>query len=51
MGGDLNQIARHKSEYPQLAAHPVGQWIPQIYKERISQFYSGGQYEHKNLRG
>jgi alpha-mannosidase len=50
MGGETFEVAKLKSSYPKLSAHPVGQWIPNIYKDRIAQFYSGGQYEGKNLR-
>lgn len=37
------------STYPQLAGRPVGQRIPNIYRERISQFTAPGQYEEQNL--
>ncbi|TVY35324.1 Alpha-mannosidase [Lachnellula occidentalis] len=50
MGGETFEVAKLKSSYPKLSAHPVGQWIPNIYKDRIGQFYGGGQYEGKNLR-
>ncbi|CZT01541.1 probable alpha-mannosidase [Rhynchosporium graminicola] len=50
MGGETKEIAKPKSTYPKLSDHPVGQWIPNIYKDRITQFYGGGQYESKNLR-
>jgi len=36
-------------DYPLLAPKPVGQRIAGIYKDRISQFYSGGQWEKVNL--
>jgi hypothetical protein len=36
-------------EYPTLAPHPVGQWIPNIYVGRIGQFTSRGQWENRNL--
>lgn len=35
--------------YPQLAHHPVGQRIANLYQRRISQFSSSGQYEKQNL--
>ena len=49
MGGETIVVPKAKSTYPKLSAHPVGQWIPNIYKDRIAAFYSGGQYESKNL--
>jgi len=52
MGGESNLAARPKSTYPTLSAKPVGALIPNIYKERIQQFYSpgaGGQYVSQNL--
>ncbi|KAL3423580.1 glycosyl hydrolase family 38 [Phlyctema vagabunda] len=51
MGGETVDTEKPKSTYPKLADHPVGQWIPSIYKSRIGSFYGGGQYETKNLRG
>ncbi|KAL2072506.1 hypothetical protein VTL71DRAFT_11849 [Oculimacula yallundae] len=50
MGGETVETAKPKSTYPKLSDHPVGQWIPNIYKDRIAMFYGGGQYEGKNLR-
>ncbi|KAH6671434.1 glycosyl hydrolases family 38 N-terminal domain-containing protein [Halenospora varia] len=50
MGGETFEVPKLKSAYPKLSAHPVGQWIPNIYKDRIGMFYGGGQYEKKNLR-
>ena len=50
MGGETQEVVKGKSSYPKLSAHPVGQWIPNIYKDRIAGFYGGGQYEGKNLR-
>ena len=47
MGGGKD--AKGKSKYPALAHHPVGQWITGIYKERIAQFSSRGQWETVNL--
>ena len=53
MGGDSKASkatgGAAKSDYPQLAPGPVGQRISNIYKERISQFYSGGQWDQVNL--
>lgn len=50
MGGDTFEVPKLKSSYPKLSSQPVGQWIENIYKDRIAQFYSEGQYEGKNLR-
>ncbi|RDL36852.1 Alpha-mannosidase [Venustampulla echinocandica] len=50
MGGETFEVPKLKSSYPKLSDHPVGQWIPKIYKDRIASFYGGGQYESKNLR-
>ena len=48
MGGESHPRAI-ASSYPKLASGPVGQHIQSIYKERIGQFRSGGQYEGQNL--
>ncbi|KAK9421683.1 putative alpha-mannosidase [Seiridium unicorne] len=56
MGGErdthskLASAAVSTSNYPAQAAGPVGKRISKIYKERISQFYSTGQWENQNLR-
>ncbi|KAL2270134.1 hypothetical protein VTJ83DRAFT_2318 [Remersonia thermophila] len=50
MGGQTPDQMGPKSDYPLRAPKPVGQMISKIYRDRISQFYSGGQYEHQNLR-
>jgi alpha-mannosidase len=50
MGGETSESETPKSTYPKLSAHPVGKWIPNIYRDRIGMFYSRGQYESKNLR-
>ncbi|KAH6691636.1 glycosyl hydrolase family 38 domain-containing protein [Plectosphaerella plurivora] len=47
MGG--GRELKSKGSYPTLATRPVGQWISNIYKDRIKNFYSGGQYEKQNL--
>ncbi|AEO53968.1 glycoside hydrolase family 38 protein [Thermothelomyces thermophilus ATCC 42464] len=49
MGGETPSQRGPRSDYPLQAPKPVGQLISNIYKDRISQFYSGGQYEHQNL--
>lgn len=50
MGGETVKEEKLKSSYPTRAPKPVGQLIHAIYKERLEMFYSGGQYESKNLR-
>ncbi|KAK3695377.1 glycoside hydrolase family 38 protein [Podospora appendiculata] len=50
MGGETPTQKKPTSDYPALAPKPVGQLISGIYKDRISQFYAGGQWEHANLR-
>ncbi|KAI9794160.1 MAG: Glycoside hydrolase, 38 vacuolar alpha mannosidase [Peltula sp. TS41687] len=51
MGGEAQQTARNAaSQYPKLAEKPVGQRIHNIYRDRLRQFTSGGQYESRNLR-
>lgn len=37
------------AEYPTRAPAPVGKRISKIYKERIGQFYSTGQWQKQNL--
>ena len=49
MGGETVTMKKPKSTYPVQAVKPVGKLISSIYKERINQFYSGGQYEKMNL--
>ncbi|KAK3329649.1 glycoside hydrolase family 38 protein [Apodospora peruviana] len=50
MGG-ANRIQKQpQADYPIRAPKPVGQLITNIYKDRINQFYAGGQWEHNNLR-
>ncbi|ERS98951.1 hypothetical protein HMPREF1624_04146 [Sporothrix schenckii ATCC 58251] len=50
MGGGERapHVCGHHS-YPQLAHRPVGQKISKIYRERIGQFYSQGQWDKVNL--
>lgn len=50
MGGGERapHVCGHHS-YPQLAAKPVGQKISNIYRQRIGQFYSRGQWDKVNL--
>ncbi|AEO66050.1 12772663-f14d-487e-9a98-def02d04d28d [Thermothielavioides terrestris] len=50
MGGQTPAQERPRSDYPLRAPKPVGQMISNIYRDRINQFYSGGQYEHQTLR-
>lgn len=47
MGGGEDNSS--KSSYPVLAPRPVGQWISKLYRDRLSQFTSRGQYESQNL--
>ncbi|KAI1004966.1 Alpha-mannosidase [Podosphaera aphanis] len=49
MGGDTFESAKSSNSYPKLAHRPVGQWISNIYKDRIAKFYSKDQYENNNL--
>jgi alpha-mannosidase len=49
MGGETQTQKKPKSDYPAQAPKPVGQWISNIYKDRINQFTAGGQYEKYNL--
>ncbi|KAK0731611.1 glycoside hydrolase family 38 protein [Lasiosphaeris hirsuta] len=49
MGGETYTQKKPRSEYPLRAPKPVGQLISGIYRDRISQFYSRGQWEHNNL--
>lgn len=56
MGGERTQpqppapaTATAAANYPMKAPAPVGKRISNLYKDRITQFYSGGQYEHQNL--
>ncbi|KAI9711381.1 MAG: Glycoside hydrolase, 38 vacuolar alpha mannosidase [Chrysothrix sp. TS-e1954] len=46
MGGEQ---ARSSSDYPKLAAGPVGKQIHNIYKDRLQMFTSSGQYESQSL--
>lgn len=51
MGGETFDVKGPRpNDYPLRAPKPVGQLISHIYKDRIAQFYNGGQYEHQNLR-
>ncbi|KAI9770329.1 MAG: Glycoside hydrolase, 38 vacuolar alpha mannosidase [Geoglossum simile] len=47
MGGETQ--AKPTSQYPKLSAGPVGQQIRSIYRSRLDQFTSTGQYERNNL--
>lgn len=49
MGGETRTQKGPRSDYPLRAPKPVGQLISHIYKDRINQFYSRGQYERQNL--
>ncbi|KAI1756730.1 glycoside hydrolase family 38 protein [Xylaria castorea] len=49
MGGETATPKPIAAEYPIRAPAPVGKRISRIYKERIEQFYSTGQWEKQNL--
>ncbi|GAB1310919.1 Glycoside hydrolase, 38 vacuolar alpha mannosidase [Madurella fahalii] len=49
MGGETRTQKGPRSDYPLRAPKPVGQLISNIYKDRINQFYSRGQWERQNL--
>ncbi|KAI0383823.1 glycoside hydrolase family 38 protein [Hypomontagnella monticulosa] len=49
MGGETTKPKVVSAEYPVRARAPVGKRITHIYKERITQFYSKGQWEKQNL--
>ncbi|OIW34878.1 glycoside hydrolase family 38 protein [Coniochaeta ligniaria NRRL 30616] len=49
MGGETQTQKKPASSYPAQAPKPVGQWISNLYKDRINQFTGGGQYEKYNL--
>ncbi|KAL9602170.1 MAG: hypothetical protein Q9219_002034 [cf. Caloplaca sp. 3 TL-2023] len=48
MGGGNPQVP--STSLPKLASGPVGQQIHSIYKERLRQFTSNGQYSSQNLQ-
>lgn len=50
MGGETRTQMGPRSDYPLRAPKPVGQMITNIYRDRLNQFTSGGQYERQNLR-
>ncbi|KAI1661422.1 glycoside hydrolase family 38 protein [Daldinia decipiens] len=49
MGGETTNLKVVSTDYPLRAPTPVGKRISHIYKERITQFYSKGQWEKQNL--
>jgi len=49
MGGDTNRAGMATSSYPQLVKGPVGKQIEPLYRDRLNQFTSGGQYQGQNL--
>ncbi|KAI5862193.1 glycoside hydrolase family 38 protein [Durotheca rogersii] len=49
MGGETTKPKVAETQYPIRAPAPVGKRITHIYKERITQFYSSGQWESQNL--
>ncbi|PIA93044.1 Alpha-mannosidase [Cercospora beticola] len=54
MGGEThntNTMTSSTAQYPQLAARPKGKLIHDIYRDRLNQFTSGGQYKEQGLLG
>jgi alpha-mannosidase len=51
MGGEQHRIMSASSDYPRLAAGPVGKQINHIYKDRLRQFTDGGQYREQGILG
>jgi alpha-mannosidase len=51
MGGETHTIMALRSQYPQLAAGPVGKQINHIYRDRLRQFMDGGQYREQGIQG
>ncbi|KAF2634934.1 alpha-mannosidase-like protein [Massarina eburnea CBS 473.64] len=53
MGGEANnnRIMPVSTDYPQLAAGPVGKQIEGIYRDRLRQFVDDGQYREQGLLG
>ncbi|KAJ2905043.1 alpha-mannosidase [Zalerion maritima] len=49
MGGEKGEAHKVEGSYPLRAPKPVGQRISNIYRDRIAQFYSHGQWEKVNL--
>ncbi|USW54156.1 Putative glycoside hydrolase family 38 domain, galactose mutarotase-like domain superfamily [Septoria linicola] len=53
MGGETqptsNSMASSAAKYPQLAARPKGKLIHDIYRDRLNQFTSNGQYKEQGL--
>lgn len=48
MGGE-QRVIPVSSDYPKLAAGPVGKQIDRIYRDRMDQFTDGGQYYWQGL--
>jgi alpha-mannosidase len=51
MGGETHRNMVVASEYPKLAAGPVGKQIHRIYQDRLRQFTDDGQYREQGLIG
>ncbi|KAL8243759.1 hypothetical protein R6Q59_010017 [Mikania micrantha] len=49
MGGGDHSLPIRTTHIPKLSQGPVGAKIESIYRERLNQFSSGGQYEGQNL--
>ncbi|OAK93569.1 hypothetical protein IQ06DRAFT_287993 [Phaeosphaeriaceae sp. SRC1lsM3a] len=51
MGGETHRSMVVASDYPKLAAGPVGKQIHHIYQDRLRQFMDGGQYREQGIVG
>ncbi|KAI0008025.1 glycoside hydrolase family 38 protein [Xylariaceae sp. FL0662B] len=49
MGGETTTPKVALTEFPTRSRAPIGKRITNIYKERIEQFYSKGQFQQRNL--
>ncbi|KAI7209234.1 hypothetical protein KC352_g17375, partial [Hortaea werneckii] len=51
MGGESNwvMVPQMSAKYPQHASGPVGKQIHHIYRDRLKQFTSNGQYKEQSL--
>jgi alpha-mannosidase len=51
MGGETHRSMVVASDYPRLAAGPVGKQIHSIYQDRLRQFTDSGQYKEQGIIG
>jgi alpha-mannosidase len=51
MGGEAHRSMMVSSDYPRLAAGPVGKQIHSIYQDRLRQFTDNGQYKEQGIIG